>query len=69
MRFSNIIEIDDESFADFGFVRVEFDFDIRRLARPVEVSISAVTSRILGIEDLQVVVDAIDGFFNVKLTL
>jgi len=69
MRFSNKIEIDDESFADFGFVRVEFDFDIRRLTRPVEVSISAVTSRILGIEDLQVVVDAIDGFFNVKLTL
>ena len=51
---SNEVEVDDESFSNFGFVGIKFDFDVAGIARPVNITVSAQAGRVLAIEDLNI---------------
>lgn len=66
---SNEAEVDDESFSKFGLVGIKFDFDVAGAARPVNITVSAQAGRVLAIEDLDVVIETVNGFFDIKLTL
>jgi len=67
--FLNEVEIDNESFAIFRFVRVEFDLDVAGGAGPVDVTVSTEPRHVLTVKHLQVVIQAFARFFDIILTL